>query len=336
MSEQKIVLFRVDGNGCIGMGHVMRCLSLADELKDRCYRIIFVVSDCSVVNLIKKRGFETTVLNSNWNNYCDKINELKEYVTLTNASWLITDSYYVTDSYFEIIDNCRLAWITENRPPVQGPNVDLFINYNLYMSDYTIESTACKLCLGSRYALIRKMFKNVSTCNGNDILILTGGSDTFGIAENISKAMMQSLDGAHRIVVVSGSLNPNLSKLKSLSKNITLLIDVEDMVSVMMNARIAISAGGSTLYELAACGVPTITFSFVDNQLENVNAFSKKGIMPYAGDFRRNKESVVARIVQLAKRYYHDDELRKEVAKQMRSICDGCGASRVADIIDAW
>lgn len=336
MSNSDVIVFRVDGNSTIGMGHVMRCLSLADELRDRDYHVFFVVSDNCVTELIQKRGYEIYSLNSCWSNYSDKVDELINYAIEKNASWLITDSYYAKEPYFKALSKFRLAGITEDHPDSTEIKVDLFINYNIYMNDHPNTYPIKNYCLGSKFALLRKAFKGVSNKHGENILILTGGSDSLNIATLISRALMKNAGCSNKIMVVSGSLNPNLKDLTSLSDQITVFIDVEDMASIMMDASIAISAGGSTLYELAACGVPTITYTFTDNQIENVTTFSKMNIMPYAGDFRFDKDVVLERIINLVSRYCSENEIRTDVSDRMRCVCDGFGASRVADIIYTW
>ena len=56
----------------------------------------------------------------------------------------------------------------------------------------------------------------------------------------------------------------------------------------MCSADIAISAGGSTTYELAVCGTPTITYALADNQLDNVKKWDSRKLMDYSGDIRNN------------------------------------------------
>ena len=156
------------------------------------------------------------------------------------------------------------------------------------------------------------------------------------VVYKIVKCLIEDKRVTRDILVVSGSLNPNLYKLQELSNNVSIMIDVTDMAVVMGNARVAISAGGSTLYELAACGVPTITYSFVDNQIKNVKAFSANEIMPYAGDFRKDEQSVLRNIIQKYIEYENDEEIREKTIVQLRHLCDGLGASRVASVIKSW
>lgn len=101
----------------------------------------------------------------------------------------------------------------------------------------------------------------------------------------------------------------------------------------MQEADIAISAGGTTLYELCALGVPTISYAFVDNQLDNVKQFQADDIIAYAGDVR--EENIVDKINMYLKKYMNDMELRKKKSLQMQRFIDGKGAERIAEALIA-
>lgn len=335
--RRKRVVFRVDGNDKIGIGHVMRCLSLADALKDEHMDVLFVLSDHTVSDYIRKRGYDSFILNSAWNNYLSGIDQLLSLLDCWGCNWIITDSYYAQEEYFvKIKGKCKSAIITEEIPEDNTAPVDLLINYNLYMNGVQHNLTSVFCCLGSKYALLRKSFSKTCSGNGDYILVLSGGSDPMNVVYKIVKCLIEDKRVTRDILVVSGSLNPNLSKLQELSNNVSIMIDVTDMAVVMGNARVAISAGGSTLYELAACGVPTITYSFVDNQIKNVKAFSANEIMPYAGDFRKDEQSVLRNIIQKYIEYENGEEIREKTIVQLRHLCDGLGASRVASVIKSW
>lgn len=335
--RRKRVVFRVDGNDKIGIGHVMRCLSLADALKDEHMDVLFVLSDHTVSDYIRKRGYDSFILNSAWNNYLSGIDQLLSLLDCWGCNWIITDSYYAQEEYFvKIKGKCKSAIITEEIPEDNTAPVDLLINYNLYMNGVQHNLTSVFCCLGSKYALLRKSFSKTCSGNGDYILVLSGGSDPMNVVYKIVKCLIEDKRVTRDILVVSGSLNPNLYKLQELSNNVSIMIDVTDMAVVMGNARVAISAGGSTLYELAACGVPTITYSFVDNQIKNVKAFSANEIMPYAGDFRKDEQSVLRNIIQKYIEYENGEEIREKTIVQLRHLCDGLGASRVASVIKSW
>lgn len=81
------------------------------------------------------------------------------------------------------------------------------------------------------------------------------------------------------------------------------------------------------MYELCATGTPTITYSFADNQLDNVRQFAEDGIMRYAGDIRQGDiYNYIKKYIQL----YDDRDCRYHISKKMSAIIDGDGANRIA------
>ena len=95
----------------------------------------------------------------------------------------------------------------------------------------------------------------------------------------------------------------------------------------MKKAESAISAGGTTLYELCACGTPTISYSFADNQIDNVEQFQKDELIDYAGDVR--KTNIFENVKKLLNHYTQNYDLRKGRSRKMQQLIDGNGASRI-------
>ncbi len=100
----------------------------------------------------------------------------------------------------------------------------------------------------------------------------------------------------------------------------------------MINS-IDIIASGSTTYERCACGVPSKCFSWADNQVMGVDAFSKSGLMIGAGDIRDDVEGCVSKIVEGLKVYCADYEMRVRCGERLMSVVDGVGVGRICDII---
>ena len=83
---------------------------------------------------------------------------------------------------------------------------------------------------------------------------------------------------------------------------------------------------GATLYELCATGTPTITYSFADNQLDNVRQFAEDGIMRYAGDIRYDK---VYENIRTIVEVYQEKNYRNQVSDKMKHLIDGQGAHKL-------
>ena len=114
--------------------------------------------------------------------------------------------------------------------------------------------------------------------------------------------------------------------------------NVSDMASLMRNTDIAVTAGGTTLLELCAFGVPAVVFAMADNQMRQVKGLAAQGAILYAGSVgdatrdyvTQETEAVVKNIAEQMKRLLDDAALRQAFSNRMRTLVDGKGAERIA------
>lgn len=351
-----MVVIRADANSKIGMGHVMRCLSVADALVKRGEEVLFVTADDTPVPLLTKKGIPYRVLHTD---YADMEAELPELLAVLreltlraespdaalaqkNTSILV-DSYYVTEKYLAALKK-RITTIYMDDIYAFSYPVDMLINYNIYGEEMGYEKDAAfadtKLLLGANYVPLREEFlagEQQRTAANCGILITTGGSDSFNLAgQLLMEAMKYDALKEKEYHVVSGSLNLHIGELQALAQkheNIHIHCNVTNMAELMAESEIALSAGGSTLYELCAMGVPVIAFSFAENQERLVQTFVKRGIAQYGGNYRTDGNKMIQNTIAGLETLLEDENLRTEYRKKARALVDGKGADRIAEAI---
>lgn len=378
-----MVVIRADANSKIGMGHVMRCLSVADALLKRGEEVLFVTADDTPVPLLTKKGVPYCVLHTDYADMEAELPELWEVLrelpqgaespdaalAQKNTSILV-DSYYVTEKYLAALKK-RITTIYMDDIYAFSYPVDMLINYNIYGEEMGYEKDAAfadtKLLLGTEYVPLREEFsagagyaqsrkelsaetENVTpaedrlhqtaeqgrTADGG-ILITTGGSDSFNLAgQLLMEAMKYDALKEKEYHVVSGSLNPHIGELQALAQkheNIHIHCNVTNMAELMAESEVALSAGGSTLYELCAVGVPVIAFSFAENQERLVQTFVKRGIAQYGGNYRTDGNKMIQNTIAGLETLLEDENLRTEYRKKARTLVDGKGAERIAEAL---
>jgi UDP-2,4-diacetamido-2,4,6-trideoxy-beta-L-altropyranose hydrolase len=276
----------------------------------------------------------------------DSFIKTKEY---EKADTIIIDSYYIHNDYIEKVRaNKKIVFLDDLM--TETISTDILVNYNLfadkseYDSFYQYAKGKPEFILGTEYVPLREEFSDITPVEIKEqisnVLILTGGADPCHVALGIANELANRLkeNGHERIKYhfVVGTLSQDYDELSRIREknpdSIELHRNVSDMKSLMISCDLAISAAGSTLYELCACGVPTITYVTADNQIKGEEAFLKNEIMLSAGDVRHNQR-FYAELFLLIEETSKDNLLRKKMADRARKLADGKGAERIASEI---
>ncbi len=338
-----MIAIRVDGNSEIATGHIMRCLAVANGLKASRKECIFIVADDDSESLLSSSGFKIINLHSVWNDLDCEISNIIAVIEEQKIDRLIVDTYFLTEKYISALEEvCRVIYI-DDLNAFRYP-VSVLINYNLYASDIPYSKiyagTDTRLFLGPKYAPLRSEFQNIKPHfreNVKKILITAGGVDTYNAAGQIlQKVVTDDFFNGIEFHVVAGRLNSHIGELRGLAKeNSSVVIhqNLKNMSELMQDCDIAVTAGGSTMYELCACGVPSICFSWADNQIMGVNAFSTSGLMTSAGDIRDDAKGCVSKIVEGLEVYCGDYEMRVRCGERMKKLVDGGGVERICDLV---
>jgi UDP-2,4-diacetamido-2,4,6-trideoxy-beta-L-altropyranose hydrolase len=329
------ILIRVDSSIEIGTGHVMRCLTLAHQLKNDITSIYFICRELkgNINSLIVDNGFQVIVLKKE-----DYISSsLEGYEKWLSVPWQkdaqdtidtiktlnITPDLLIVDHY--AIDR---NWELKVKPYVSKLLVvddlanrqhecDFLLDQNFYLNanerykDLTPSQT--KFILGPSYALLRKEFylekeklikrdfKRI-----NSILIFMGGSDS----DNITQFILESLSDINKSIqlnVVVGKNNPHKEKVKQFidkHDNAHYFEQVNNMASLMANSELAIGAGGTTTWERCMLGLPSLTITIAENQIQMTKDADSYGAIWYVG---HKDELTKEKILETIKNISPDD-----------------------------
>ena len=332
------VLIRADGNEKIGSGHIMRTKSIANELKGLGAKVLYALADERGKRLINNE-FQSVVLSSNYECLDDEINALSSVIKEQKIKLILLDSYFVTPKYFkELKKLAKVAYIDDL--DTFAYECEALISYGAFFdkNEYKArQNLAKKYFLGSEFAPLRAEFGSTQKSSKNtqkkQVLLTTGNTDLLGIMPRLLEAFLsdESLKNLE-FLAISGAFNEHENKLLALSakhKNIKVLKNPENMAQIMAEADFVLSAGGSTLYELASLAKAVICFSIAANQ-NNIKSWAKAGAMLYAGDAKADSHSVVTKSLNLLKSLLNDENLAKTLGQKVHFFVDGKGAIRLA------
>lgn len=287
------VLIRCDAHLSIGTGHVMRCLAIAQELADSGHHPYFAFSTVAdqIISRLKKEGFDYFVIKAKRGSLADARQTIK-LAGQIGAVWVITDGYHFKTDYQWFIKQAGFDLLCVDDVAGCRYVADIILNQNpgFSRSDYSAGINT-KFLLGPNYALLRREFhmagKKQQCKKNNNILVTMGGTDPNDLTSQVLEALITvALD---KVTVLIGSMNPNKEHIKKIVQKfpfpVELITDAENVVPYMKRARLVIHAAGSTSWELAYFGVPSICFILAENQEPVASALAKAEYSVNAGWF---------------------------------------------------
>ncbi len=281
LPNKKQLFIRVDANTQIGSGHLIRCLALAQAWRKKGGKVTFI-SVCeseSLRNRIIYEGFELVKIKEPYPNQADFESTLSTINDLpTTKPWVVLDGYHFDTHYQRSIkNNGNPLLIIDDIVHFDHYVADIILNQNIYAGElsYSCEPET-KLLLGTDYVLLREEFLAYKNWNrkipevAKKILVTMGGGDPNNVTLKVLKALNQVNVEDFKIKVVMGSSYQHLDTLKETAGNckhsVELLQNVSSMPELMAWADLAVSAGGSTCWELAFMGLPIVLIGTAVNQ----------------------------------------------------------------------
>jgi len=340
----KRVLFRVDAGSGIGLGHLVRCLALAHALQQLGLECSFFTSS-KVEARVQSHGGIFTPLGA------FKVGgalDLEQTIGLAhqhNCRAVIVDSYDTDANYLaRLRDEHFFVVMIDDLAAFPFP-CQLVVNGSIYAQDklYGSASGDTEFLLGPQYILLRPEFWNIEPKplreQVENILVLLGGFDPLDLMPRLLGAL-DTLKGPLRITAIVGLFFENRSEIEAVARGMEHAIELEfnppDVRDLILDADMAISAGGQTIHELLACGCPTVALPIAENQLPNVQAWAERGaVLAVADTLAMMQAKAVNRVMGAIQTLHQSPQLRAELRENGRRWIDGQGAVRVAKKIDS-
>jgi UDP-2,4-diacetamido-2,4,6-trideoxy-beta-L-altropyranose hydrolase len=260
------IYFRADGSSEIGLGHIVRCISLARML-DRNFNIIFVSINphLSIETGLKDLGYSIIKIE----------NEESFFNILSNTDIVVIDKYDFDKVYHHKIRKIGARIVCIDDLHDKEYEADLIINHgpSVKSSNYRSNSTT-KFALGHEFLMLRPEFfevmkKEVVFKKSNHLLIFLGGSDIKGLGIEILKLNIDKV--FKHIHIISGASNPHFSKLKEIAeskKNICIYenLSSSQLIELAKKCEMCICTPSGVSYEMACIGISLVLCLVTPNQ----------------------------------------------------------------------
>ena len=298
------VAIRTDAASHIGVGHVMRCLTLANALKAEGAEVSFV---CRLFaghlgELITAEGHHLQMLPSATHNVKSELNPRQppDYAAWLGESWetdLTQTQIVLGEEIFDwlVVDHYSLdvRWERAMRKFFRKIMIIDDLANRIHDCDLLLDQTfgrreeeykpwvqqCCKLLIGSQFALLRPEFtelreyslKRRAKFKMEHLIVSMGGIDEYNATSQVLEVLQQSaLPSNCFITVVMGNKAPWIDKVRKQAEKMTWPVEVREgesnMAQLMANSDLAIGAAGGTSWERCCMGLPTLMVVLASNQ----------------------------------------------------------------------
>lgn len=360
------IFFRVDGSIEIGGGHIMRCVALAQKFKAEGANCFFICKahEGNYISLIRGFGFNIHELPLDSKKIAETPpagNEKVNYHSWLGSDWrfdaeqtilkikgftvdcLVVDHYSIDERWEKLLkSSCSLIFVIDDLAN-RSHLCDLLLDQNLGRERFEYKKlllSECEVLIGPRYALLRDEFYRARSRalerrvrnNSIRVLVTMGAIDKDNCTEKILKSIFSSLHFKElNITVVLGSNSPwvmSIERFVSKLLNVNLVVNPANMAELMVDSDIAISAGGSTAWELCCLALPTLIVVTAENQVNSAINLKAMGAVELVS-VNRISTDLVRHLDFLLKNHSQRHVMSTNASK----ITDGKGCDRVYNAI---
>lgn len=355
------IVFRADASTEIGLGHVMRCLTLADELRAREADIAFICREHAgfLPRLITDRGYGLSILPSSADGekgptdlaHGDWLGvplaqEVAEVSTLLqgDTDWLVMDHYALDRRWQQAMRPRAKRILVIDDLADRAHDCDVLLDQTLgrQETDYgRLVPADARLLLGSRFALLRPAFAKARAASlawrserthPERLIVSMGGVDRLNFSARIIDALAGYIDAERlHVTVILGPTAPWRDVVADHAAKapfpVELAIDPPDIAALLAHGDLAIGGGGGGAWERCAVGLPSVVVVMADNQVNGAKQLQAAGasVTVATPDLEQSLPLLIDQIVQKG--------ALPAMSKAAAAILDGLGAPRVADLM---
>jgi UDP-2,4-diacetamido-2,4,6-trideoxy-beta-L-altropyranose hydrolase len=292
------LLLRVDGGSTLGVGHLGRCLALAEAWHDRGGAVALCSADppAAWADRFRRAGSDVREPGS----------------SLPEADWAVVDGYGFTEADIAELRQATdqlLVIADRGYGPAVGAELVLDQNLGADGDGYGERYPGARLLLGERYAMLRREFRSTGPRPDRGpavrrLLVSVGGGDTGRGRDLTDRIAADGRLAGIEVVTLTGA---------------------GDVAEIMIGADVALAAAGTTAWELCCLAVPMVLFAIAANQIALVEELKAAGVAGGVAELNPDFAVLAAELIAVIE----DPTRRARGATRGRELIDGRGAERV-------
>lgn len=354
------VAIRTDASLVIGSGHLMRCLALAEALREKGIKVFFICRTLkgNLIGLIEKKGFEvyklagedshgklqgqpsdySAWLGVSWERDAAQVRDILEK-NKTTVDWLVVDHYSLDKRWEKALRPYSKEIMVIDDLANREHNCDLLLDQNYHpemAARYKkLLPQQSRILLGPNYALLRREFADARKNPRRKsrlikrIFVFFGGTDSTNETAKCLLAINRINRSDISVDIVLGINNPHkvaIKRLSAKSKQVKLYVNTGNVARIMAKADLAIGAAGTNTWERCCLGIPSLTIAVSANQEPIARNCEKAGISVYLG---RPQDVNVDAINRALSKLIENNTGIQEMRKAAFELVDGKGTNRI-------
>ncbi|WPB87457.1 UDP-2,4-diacetamido-2,4,6-trideoxy-beta-L-altropyranose hydrolase [Sediminicoccus rosea] len=334
------LVFRADASRVIGSGHVMRCLSLAQELRRRGAAVQFICADQpgAIPHIIRAQGFECTMIPDDPAG--DPVATLAA-ISAERADWLVVDHYGRDRAYERAIRPAVRHLMVIDDLADRSHDCDVLLDATEFTNPTEryagLLPAGTRLLTGLRWALLNDTFRQIRQAISRRpgpvrrLLVTFGANDPLGITLRVARLLARpkyaTLD-VDLLGGVSNPLEPEVARTVANVAHIDYAAFNDRLPYLMVAADLALGAAGTTTWERCALGLPSLIVLLADNQIGVSACVERLGAARVLGMADTLSDATIEAAIDTA---LVDEKWRMGAAFAGMRAVDALGIHRVAD-----
>ena len=318
------IVFRTDASIRIGTGHVMRCLTLAQELR-RNYHPVEIIFICRaheghLADLIKRKAFIVYLLQPPNERFVphsypdhaawlgasqDEDAEQTYHVVKSHINekidWLVVDHYGIESGWHKKLRSLTQKIMVIDDLADRNLDCDLLLDQNFFCAAKTryrsfVNTEKVLFFLGPEYALLRDEFKNISRLSYDKrlekkrVVVFFGGMDPDNETLKALKGILPlTQSNNYHFDVILGEKNSHIKDIIHFCDSYSsaqVLVQIDNMANILDQAFLFVGSAGSITLERCFLGTPALISAVAKNQEQSAIDLAKNNIHEYAGFFQ--------------------------------------------------
>ncbi len=360
-------VFRADASLQIGTGHIVRCLSLADELRDKGVTSTFIcrMHPGNMITAIRQRGFDVIELpaqsqhlqsrndisppipaHASWlgATWAQDANETRHAIQAIKPDLCVIDHYAIDVRWEEALRPHAKRFMVIDDLADRQHECDFLLDQNWFGSDMAhryrgVVPDYCVTMLGPQYALLRPEYASLRaqmlprTGRVKRVLVFMGGSDPTNETQKVIDALTDPALANLDVDVVLGVNHPDPESIRhqaAARPGTFVYSGLPSLAERMVQADLMISAGGSTSWERMCLGLPAIVISIAANQTVTNTAMQAAGYIDFLGE---STHVSVELITDAVARCLQAPARLEQMSRICQDLVPGTGTKQVCELL---